>query len=122
MRPKLFALLAVPVLALVGCSTAEPAPAPAEASSASASPKPTSVDEIKLDTDEATKAEFQFVRLAQASLSQNGLPEIDREKLISALHKFCDSGKPMNLTASDFANDYIDNLAINGTCEQLKKD
>lgn len=122
MRPTTLTALTACAFMLVGCSATQSAPEPAAtplASAVSVEPRPTSFDEITLDTDESIKAELVFVRLAQASLSNNGLPEIDGEKLVSSLHEFCESGEPMDLTDSDFANEYIDNLAINGTCEKL---
>lgn len=51
MRPKLVALLAVPLFALAGCSAAEPAPAPADTPSASA------VDQTPITEAEALEAE-----------------------------------------------------------------
>lgn len=122
MRPKLFVLLAVPVLALAGCSAGESSPVPAEAppaSAVSAEPKPTSIDDINQDTDEATHNEVAFIEVSKMRAKSHGLPEPDAEKLRTALYKYCDSGKPIKLTKDADVDEAITYIASMGTCEKI---
>ena len=71
MRPKLIALIAVPVFALVGCSaSATPEPDPVESSTPSASPAPAAKKAVaKKAADKTPRNEAGYLEALDASLT-----------------------------------------------------
>lgn len=127
MRPKLFALIAVSAVALVGCSAAEPSESPEHSSAAQVSEtlapeanKPRAVAPEK-STNPNERVEQQFVDFAGTRAGAHGVT-VDRtqKEIIKSLHDYCDDGKALRVSKAKVLNENLEYIADNTYCEMLK--
>ncbi|QDY64883.1 hypothetical protein FQA45_00340 [Glutamicibacter halophytocola] len=121
MRPKFLSLLAVSVLALVGCSAAEPAKAPESSPAAvvSDSPKPT-LKKTETANPNAV-VEEKFAKFAVLRAEMNGVKKAPKSSdTIEALYDLCESGKPINVSSSEDLNRNLTVIGEDTYCDMLK--
>lgn len=119
MRPKFLSLLAVPALAMVGCSAAEPAKAPKSSPAAvvSESPKPT----VKKTENPNERVEQQFVDFAETRADVHGATVNRKPKeIVESLHAYCEDGQSIEISKSKDLNDNMEFIADKQACEKLK--
>lgn len=121
MRPKFLSLLAVPALALVGCSSAEPAKVPESSPAAVASESP----QPKVKKAEAinpnAQTEKQFAEFAEMRSPVHGITEdLTQKQTTKALHNYCDKNVDISLSKNQRFNENLQEMADQNYCNKLK--
>lgn len=133
MRPRIFALLAVSAVALVGCGASEPSAQPTVTVTVTAEPKPSASTQPKARhassapataTSEAISdkelAEISFHREARARAGFMGeYGKIDEAKYIEALDGYCFEGEPFTVSDVQEFRDVLTHMADERYCQRL---
>lgn len=122
MRPKLISLLVVSAVALVGCSAGEPSVEPTVTVTVTAEdPAAELIEDANYEdpTKTVEYAEDLFVTTAKIRSKSLDVSEPPKDKVISSLHKYCEGGAPINLSASDEYNEVMESMADSAACPRL---
>lgn len=124
MRPRIFALLAVSAVALVGCSASEAAPEPNAPAVGSTTPAPSPAEVSKKQSNEADaakeKVQDDFLLFAEMRSAPHGVETPSDKKLIKALHDYCEGGKPVEVSTESAYNQNLQTRLTDEVCEPIK--
>lgn len=119
MRPKLIALIAVSAIALVGCSAGESSVEPTATVTVTATPEPEVVtQELPIQPNDA--AEEMFADFAETRAIAHDAKKPNRAKVIDALKKFCEDGKPFKVSTSAALNENLAADAKRFQCQNFE--
>lgn len=134
MRPKLLSLLAVPALALVGCTSAEPSSEPTATVTVTATPSPTKAESKTHKPAPSSSesydpgnlqdvAELSFYREARVRAPIAGdHTEIDQEEYAEALENYCLNGKELSVSEVDEFNAQLADNADLKYCPMIEQE
>ncbi|WP_404291537.1 hypothetical protein [Glutamicibacter arilaitensis] len=126
MRPKLIALIAVSALALAGCGASEstqnvavqPTAATAEVAESSSALDESGAEHSQVAIE---AVEEQFANHVASRSNAYALPVAPKkEKAIEALHDYCESDKPMDLSDTKELNETMESAADQRYCDALE--